>query len=562
MEGRLLLQPHLLNRNLPHLELLDLPGNRHRELIHELVVPGDLEVGDLALAEGLQVLSGDRCCIRCQLHPGDQLFAVFVIGDAGYLHFFDGRVGVEELFDFFRVDVLTAADHHVLDAANDLDVALFVHGGQVAGMHPAGIVDGFAGFLFVVPVLQHHAVATGAEFADLAAGNDVAGARVDNLGFQVRLGAAHGGYLLLERVEGAGLGRNRAGFGHAVGNLNFFHVHLAVDLLHYLGRADGASHDAGAQAGEIVGFELRLGQFGDEHGGHAVQGRGLFLVHGLQHRLGLEAFARVDHGRTVGDAAQVAHDHTKAVIQGNRDHQAVFLGQELALAHEVSVVEDVVVGEGSAFRVTGGAGGELDVDGVIELQFALALLQIGLGRIAGEADEFLPGPHAIVFVFMHVDHGTQLRHVVGLELAGGAALELRGQLVDHFAVVGGFEAVRGYQGGDAGQVERVLQFVHTVSRVDVHQDGADFGGGELGDCPLVAVRGPDAHAVTAFDADGHEGPGGFVDFFNKFFVGPANVLVQAHQGLVVRVLLGGAVEHFADGHAQQGLFRGSAGITW
>src|SRR5690606_41680178 len=51
------------------------------------------------------------------------------------------------------------------------------------------LVDGFPGLFLVVPVLQHHAVAAGTQFANLTSGHDVAGARVDNLGFQVRLGA-------------------------------------------------------------------------------------------------------------------------------------------------------------------------------------------------------------------------------------------------------------------------------------------------------------------------------------------------------------------------------------
>src|SRR5690606_5619065 len=517
---------------------------------------------DLALAKGLQVLCGYRVCIGPQFHPGNQLFTVLLVRNTGYLHLFNGGVSVEELFDLFRVDVFTTADHHVLDAAHDLDVTILVHGGQVAGVHPAGVVDGFVGFLFVVPVLQHHTVATGAEFADLAAGHNVAGAGVDDFGFQVGLGAAYGGDLFLERVEGAGLGGDRAGFGHAVGDLHFLHVHLAVDLLHHLSRADGAGHDAGAQGGKVVGVELRVGQFGDEHGGYAVQSGGFFLMHGLQYGFGVKAFARVDHGGAVGNAAQVAHHHAEAVVQGHGDDQPVVLGQALAFTHKVAVAQDVVAGEGGAFRVTGGAGGALDVDGVIKLQLVLAVAAVVFGDVAGEAEEFGPGPHAFVLVFMHVDDCAQVWHVVGFEFAGGAAFQFRSQFVDHLAVVGAFKSVCGHQGGDAGQVEGVLQFVHAVGRVDVNQDGTDFGGGELGNGPLVAVGRPDAHSVAAFDADGHEGPGGFVDLFNELFVGPAYVLVQAHQGVVIGELLGGAVEHIANGHAQQGLVGDATGIAW
>ncbi|WP_420845049.1 hypothetical protein [Marinobacter iranensis] len=41
-------------------------------------------MGDLAFAEFPQFVAGDRIRIRCQLHPGDEFFAVLVFGDAGY----------------------------------------------------------------------------------------------------------------------------------------------------------------------------------------------------------------------------------------------------------------------------------------------------------------------------------------------------------------------------------------------------------------------------------------------------------------------------------------------
>ena len=78
-------------------------------------------------------------------------------------------------------------------------------------------------------------------------------------------------------------------------------------------------------------------------------------------------FAGVDHGGAVGEAAEVAHDHAEAVVERHGDAEAVVLGEAHGGGGEVAVVEDVVVGEGGALRGAGGAGGELDVDGVVEL---------------------------------------------------------------------------------------------------------------------------------------------------------------------------------------------------
>jgi hypothetical protein len=46
------------DRGVPHLELLHLAGDRHRELRGDPQVPGDLEVGDLAGAELAEFLLG------------------------------------------------------------------------------------------------------------------------------------------------------------------------------------------------------------------------------------------------------------------------------------------------------------------------------------------------------------------------------------------------------------------------------------------------------------------------------------------------------------------------
>ena len=57
----------------------------------------------------------------------------------------------------------------------------------------------------------------------------------------------------------------------------------------------------------------------------------------------------------MGNAAQVAHDHTKAVVERHRDNQAIFLGEQLAFGYEIAVVQDVVVSESGTLGITCGA---------------------------------------------------------------------------------------------------------------------------------------------------------------------------------------------------------------
>ena len=64
-------------------------------------------------------------------------------------------MGVEELFDLPRVDVLTAPDNHVFQTASDLVVAVFVHLGKVAGVEPTLLVDGRCAGIGQVIVSKH-----------------------------------------------------------------------------------------------------------------------------------------------------------------------------------------------------------------------------------------------------------------------------------------------------------------------------------------------------------------------------------------------------------------------
>src|SRR6478735_1420484 len=208
-------ESELLRRGLSHLDLADLAGDRHRVLVDDLDVARDLVVGELAGAELAQGLGGERRGAVLHADPRAQLLAVLLVRDADDLGVEDVGVGVEELLDLARVDVLAAADDHVLDAAGDLDVAVIVHDADVAGVHPA-VLDGLGRLVGLLPVAEHHGVALGHELPGLAARQGLAGHRVGDLDLEVRPDPADGPDLLLERVVGAVLRRHRRGLGHAV----------------------------------------------------------------------------------------------------------------------------------------------------------------------------------------------------------------------------------------------------------------------------------------------------------------------------------------------------------
>src|SRR5437870_4334031 len=117
------LQTELLDRDLAHLHLADLAGDRHWKLVDEHHVTRDLESGELAATELTNVFfcSGVRVT---ETHPGAQLLAVLLVRHADDLYVRDGGMGVEELLELARIDVLAAADHEVFDAADDVDVSI------------------------------------------------------------------------------------------------------------------------------------------------------------------------------------------------------------------------------------------------------------------------------------------------------------------------------------------------------------------------------------------------------------------------------------------------------
>jgi hypothetical protein len=77
-------------------------------------------------------------------------------------------VAVERLLDLQRGDVLAARDDHVLRPVLDLDVAVGVPDGQVAGVEPAAGERGVGGAR-VLEVALHHRVAPQQHLAERGA---------------------------------------------------------------------------------------------------------------------------------------------------------------------------------------------------------------------------------------------------------------------------------------------------------------------------------------------------------------------------------------------------------
>ena len=399
-------------------------------------------------------------------------------------------MAVEELLHLARVDVLAPADHHVLDPAGDLHVAVVAHHREVAGVHPP-VDEHLRRLLRLLPVAEHDRVPTRAELAGLPPRQRLAGDGVDDLDLEVRVHRADRADLALERVVRAGLRGHRRGLGHAVADRHLLDPGLD-ELGHDGCRARRAGHDAGSHRRQVPRPEVGQRPLGDEHRRHAVERRAPLLGDRVERRGGVEARRRDDRAGTVGGGREVAHDHAEAVVEGHRDADPVLLGVAAQLPHQVAVVEDVVVRERRALGEAGGARRVLDVDRVAGVEGGLHHRQALGAHLVGAGEQGVPGALP--------EHDDVLE--CGAPAPGG---------VDHGDVVRGLERGGDHHHPDAGLVQHVGELVRAVGRVDRHEDRPDLGGRVLGEGPLDAVRRPDADAVPLLDAGPDEGAGEPVD---------------------------------------------------
>src|SRR5690348_740339 len=261
-------KPQHADGGLAHLDLADLAACRHREVLDDPNVTRDLVVGQLAVGECPDVGRCHQWCAGTKPYPGHDLFTESRVRHPDDLDVLHVLVGVQELLDLAWRDVLPAPDDHVLEPAGDGDIAVRVHGGQVTGVHPARGVDGLGGLAGLPPIAEHHRVPARAQLTRNVAWHGDTGFRIDDLDLDVRMYPPDRGYPAVQRVVDPGLRRDRGGFGHSVDDGDLGHAHPVHDLLHDFDRAGCAAHAAGAQRAQVVGVEARLGQLGDEHGGH------------------------------------------------------------------------------------------------------------------------------------------------------------------------------------------------------------------------------------------------------------------------------------------------------
>src|SRR5262249_7483168 len=146
----------------------DLAGGALGQLVDQPEVAGVLVRRDPVLHVRPQFLGRGRGA-GLERDGRADLLAELVVGDPDHGRLGDRGMLVEDLLDLARVDVVAAADDHLLLAVHDEEVAVLVHPGQVTSPEPA-VRDRLGRGLGLAPVALHHVVAADGDLADLADG--------------------------------------------------------------------------------------------------------------------------------------------------------------------------------------------------------------------------------------------------------------------------------------------------------------------------------------------------------------------------------------------------------
>ncbi len=298
-------------------------------------------------------------------------------------------VGVDEVLDLLRVDILAAADNHIFDPPGDAVVAVAPPPREVAGVQPAVRVDGGGGGGRHFIITLHDVVAPRHELSVGVVGEVFAGSRIDNLAFDAGQRLPHRADAHLHRVVGTAHCAARRRFGLSEHDGNLAHPHFLQNVLHHLDRAGTARHNAGAHMRKVGGGEQLMLQHRDKHGRHAVYGGNLLFVNRLQRQTGRVSRYR-NHRRAVGDAGGHRQHHPEAVEHRHMNQKAVGCREIHTVADIFAVVDDVVMAQHHAFGEAGRAGGVLHVADVVAVQHRGALVYLLQRRVFRHRHRVVP----------------------------------------------------------------------------------------------------------------------------------------------------------------------------
>ena len=276
-------------------------------------------------------------------------------------------MAVDGGFHLGAINILAAAQHHVLLAIDDEDEAVFIDAGDVAGVQPA-IGDRSRGCFRAVDIALDDGGALHPQLADFARRHGVAGI-INAFG----LIGGHGGPGTVRLVDKEIAGDRRddpAGLGHAVTGAWPGAGHIVLDLVNQIGRHLCTAARHRRQARHVGGAEIRVVDQFARHYRHAADGGDAFLGDDAQRFASVPAVHQHDgaagRGRRIGTAivgsdmeqrrGEQGHRHRR---QGRRLNASGQLhrprGRGAGIEHVEQIGDAATMGELRALGKTGGA---------------------------------------------------------------------------------------------------------------------------------------------------------------------------------------------------------------
>src|SRR6267378_6351039 len=199
---------------LAQFELLNLAGSRQRHGVEDEPMARGFVRGEVLAHVIMQFIPVDDHTRR---RPNKRRydFTPFLVRQSNDGDVPDLGMTEQQFLEFARIDVLTAANDHVLQSSLDRAVTPAIHRAEVAGMQPALGVDGSLGGRFVLKITMHDVIAACTYLADLADRNDLSRLLIDDLHLDVRHRRADGIGLVGDGIGGPGHQGDRRALGLA-----------------------------------------------------------------------------------------------------------------------------------------------------------------------------------------------------------------------------------------------------------------------------------------------------------------------------------------------------------
>jgi len=215
---------------------------------------------------------------RLQANEGHDVLPVVVTGNPDHLDLPYFRMRQQKLLDLRRKHIFAAPNDQFLDPARNAEPTDIVGHGEVSGMQPTLVVNGFGGGFRHAVIALHESGPAQQQFALFPRRQSFAGSGINNLRRIIR----HRNAYCAGSVRQCRIWRIHQadqGFGRSIQNPEFRRMHAFSHLSRQLRRAKGAGHIAAPHRRQVVGPLVEFRQRGDKHGGSAGYGGSAVSLH-------------------------------------------------------------------------------------------------------------------------------------------------------------------------------------------------------------------------------------------------------------------------------------------